>query len=226
VPLSLVQIYHVAKSYGAVEVLRDVNLVLERGDFVCLTGATGSGKSTLMKLIYMEEQPSEGLVIVDGYRTDTIRHREIPLLRRRLGVLFQDFKLLRERTSAENVAFALQVTGASPREIRKRTTRALALVGLGHKRNAYPGELSGGEQQRVALARALVGDPVLLLADEPTGNLDQEAGAGIVELFQRVNRMGTAILMATHNLGLIEGLAAHRVHMAGGVLGPPVEARP
>jgi cell division transport system ATP-binding protein len=226
VPLSLVQIYHVAKSYGAVEVLRDVNLVLERGDFVCLTGATGSGKSTLMKLIYMEEQPSEGLVIVDGYRTDTIRHREIPLLRRRLGVLFQDFKLLRERTAAENVAFALQVTGASPREIRKRTTRALALVGLGHKRNAYPGELSGGEQQRVALARALVGDPVLLLADEPTGNLDQEAGAGIVELFQRVNRMGTAILMATHNLGLIEGLAAHRVHMAGGVLGPPVEARP
>jgi len=226
VPLSLVQIYHVAKSYGAVEVLRDVNLVLERGDFVCLSGATGSGKSTLMKLIYMEEQPSEGLVIVDGYRTDTIRHREIPLLRRRLGVLFQDFKLLRERTSAENVAFALQVTGASPREIRKRTTRALALVGLGHKRNAYPGELSGGEQQRVALARALVGDPVLLLADEPTGNLDQEAGAGIVELFQRVNRMGTAILMATHNLGLIEGLAAHRVHMAGGVLGPPVEARP
>ncbi len=225
-PLSLVQIYHVAKSYGAVEVLRDVNLVLERGDFVCLSGATGSGKSTLMKLIYMEEQPSEGLVIVDGYRTDTIRHREIPLLRRRLGVLFQDFKLLRERTSAENVAFALQVTGASPREIRKRTTRALALVGLGHKRNAYPGELSGGEQQRVALARALVGDPVLLLADEPTGNLDQEAGAGIVELFQRVNRMGTAILMATHNLGLIEGLAAHRVHMAGGVLGPPVEARP
>ena len=225
-PLSLVQIYHVAKSYGAVEVLRDVNLVLERGDFVCLTGATGSGKSTLMKLIYMEEQPSEGLVIVDGYRTDTIRHREIPLLRRRLGVLFQDFKLLRERTAAETVAFALQVTGASPREIRKRTTRALALVGLGHKRNAYPGELSGGEQQRVALARALVGDPVLLLADEPTGNLDQEAGAGIVELFQRVNRMGTAILMATHNLGLIEGLAAHRVHMAGGVLGPPVEARP
>ncbi len=217
-PVSLLQIYHVAKSYGVVEVLRDVNLIMERGDFVCLTGATGSGKSTLMKLIYMDEHPTDGLVIVDGVRTDTVRPVQIPLLRRRIGVLFQDFKLLRERTASENVAFALQVTGTPMREVRKRTTRALTQVGLGHKRNAFPSELSGGEQQRVALARALVGDPVLLLADEPTGNLDQEAGAGIVELFQKVNRMGTAVLMATHNLGLIEQLPVRRAHLEDGVL--------
>jgi cell division transport system ATP-binding protein len=218
VPVSLLQIYHVAKSYGVVEVLRDVNLIMERGDFVCLTGATGSGKSTLMKLIYMDERPTDGLVIVDGMRTDTVRPTQIPLLRRRIGVLFQDFKLLRERTASENVAFALQVTGTPMREVRKRTTRALTQVGLGHKRNAFPSELSGGEQQRVALARALVGDPVLLLADEPTGNLDQEAGVGIVELFQKVNRMGTAVVMATHNLGLIEPLSVRRVHLENGVL--------
>jgi cell division transport system ATP-binding protein len=218
VPVSLLQIYHVVKSYGVVDVLRDASLTMERGDFVCLTGATGSGKSTLLKLIYMEERPTGGLVIVDGIRTDTVRPAQIPLLRRRIGVLFQDFKLLRERTASENVAFALQVTGTPMREVRKRTTRALTQVGLGHKRNAFPSELSGGEQQRVALARALVGNPVLLLADEPTGNLDQEAGAGIVELFQKVNHMGTAVLMATHNLGLIEHLPVRRIHLADGVL--------
>jgi cell division transport system ATP-binding protein len=155
---------------------------------------------------------------VDGFRSDSIRRREIPLLRRRLGVLFQDFKLLRERTAFENVAFALHVIGTPGREIRRKVTRALAMVGLGHKRNAFPGELSGGEQQRVALARALVNDPVLLLADEPTGNLDQEASEGIVQLFQKVNQQGTAVLMATHNVGLIQGLDLRRLHLHEGHL--------
>jgi len=210
--------FHVSKSFGAVQVLDDITFQIDRGDFVCLTGRTGSGKSTLMKLIYMEERPTSGQVIVEGYNSDRIRHREIPRLRRRMGVLFQDFKLLRERTAHENVSFALHVTGVRRREVRSRVTRALTRVGLGHKRNAFPDTLSGGELQRVALARAIVNDPVLLLADEPTGNLDQEAGRGIVELFQQINRQGTAVLMATHNVALIEKLPARRLHIHEGRL--------
>ena len=216
--MALVQFVGVSKHYGAVKVLEDIDLRLERGDFACLTGATGSGKSTLMRLIYMEERPTVGRTLVDGFNSDDIRHRDIPDLRRRLGVLFQDFKLLRERTAFENVAFALHVTGTPGREIRRRVTRALAQVGLGHKRNAFPSEMSGGEQQRVSLARALVNDPVLLLADEPTGNLDMEAGRGIVDLFRKVNLQGTAVLMATHNTALIEGLPARMIHLQDGRL--------
>ncbi|MFO7768218.1 MAG: cell division ATP-binding protein FtsE [bacterium] len=216
--MALVQMFNVSKTYGAVKVLEEVSLVIERGGFVCLTGPTGSGKSTLMKLIYMEEAPSSGRVVVDGMVSDEIKRRQVPCLRRRLGVLFQDYKLLKERTAFENVAFALHVTGTSRRDIRRQVTRSLTRVGLGHKRNAFPRELSGGEQQRVALARALVNDPVLLLADEPTGNLDQEAGEGIVELFRQVNRQGTAVLMATHNIPLIEGRGFRRIHMERGRL--------
>lgn len=216
--MALVQMFNVSKVYGAVKVLEDVSLVIERGAFVCITGPTGSGKSTLMKLIYLEEDPSAGRVVVDGMRSDEIGRRQVPYLRRRLGVLFQDYKLLKERTAFENVAFALHVIGMPRRDIRKRVTRALTRVGLGHKRNAFPHQLSGGEQQRVALARALVNDPVLLLADEPTGNLDQEAGEGIVELFKQVNRQGTAVLMATHNIPLIQGQGFRRIHMERGCL--------
>ncbi len=216
--MALVQMFNVSKAYGAVKVLEDVSLVMERGAFVCLTGPTGSGKSTLMKLIYMEEGPSKGRVVVDGMVSDEIKRRQVPHLRRRLGVLFQDYKLLKERTAFENVAFALHVTGTHRRDIRRQVTRALTRVGLGHKRNAFPHELSGGEQQRVALARALVNDPILLLADEPTGNLDHEAGEGIVELFRQVNRQGTAVLMATHNIPLIQGHGFRRLQMERGRL--------
>lgn len=221
--MALVQMFHVSKSYGAVEVLKDLTFQVGRGDFVCLTGSTGSGKSTLMKLIYMEEKPTSGQVIAEGFHSDRIRHREIPYLRRQMGILFQDFKLLRERTAHENVAFALHVTGVRNREVRSRVTRALLRVGLGHKRNAFPDELSGGELQRVALARAMVNDPVLLLADEPTGNLDQEAGREIVELFQQINRQGTAVIMATHNLALIENLHARMMHLEDGLLSEHTE---
>ena len=216
--MALVQMFHVSKSFGAVDVLEDVNFRLDRGEFVCLTGATGSGKSTLLKLIYLEERPTEGQVVVEGFNSDNIRQREVPILRRRIGVLFQDFKLLRERTAFENVSFALNVTGAPLKETRRRVTRALTQVGLGHKRNAFPGELSGGEQQRVALARAIVNDPVLLIADEPTGNLDLAVGQEIVELFQKINQQGTAVIMATHNLGLIEGLPYRRLHLQDSLL--------
>jgi cell division transport system ATP-binding protein len=220
--MALVQMFHVSKAYGAVEVLKDLTFQVSRGDFVCLTGSTGSGKSTLMKLIYMEEKPTSGQVIAEGFHSDRIKSREIPHLRRRMGILFQDFKLLRERTAHENVAFALHVTGTRNREVRSRVTRALTRVGLGHKRNAYPDELSGGELQRVALARALVNDPVLLLADEPTGNLDQEAGRGIVDLFQQINHQGTAVIMATHNIALIENLHARMLHLENGSLSESV----
>ncbi len=216
--MPLVQMYNLTKDFGAVRVLDDISLELERGSFTCLTGPTGSGKSTVMKLIYLEERPTAGQVIVDGLNSAVIRRRDISRLRCRLGVLFQDFKLLKERTAYENVAFALHVTGAGRRVVRRKVTWALARVGLGHKRGAYPGELSGGEQQRIALARALVNDPILLLADEPTGNLDREAGEGIVRLFQQVNLQGTAVLMATHNLQLIEGLPVRRLHLAEGRL--------
>ena len=221
--MALVQMFHVSKAYGAVEVLNNLTFQVGRGDFVCLTGSTGSGKSTLMKLIYMEEKPTSGQVIAEGFHSDRIRYREIPYLRRRMGILFQDFKLLQERTAHENVAFALHVTGVRNREVRSRVTRALTRVGLGHKRNAFPDELSGGELQRVALARAMVNDPVLLLADEPTGNLDQEAGREIVKLFQQINRQGTAVIMATHNLSLIENLHARMMHLEDGQLSEHVE---
>jgi len=216
--MSLLQMYNVSKCYETLEVLNEVTLQIDRGEFVCLTGRTGSGKSTLMRLIYMEERPTSGQVIVEGYSSDQIKRREIPHLRRKIGVLFQDFKLLRERTAYENVSFALHVTGRPQREVRKSVVRALTKVGLGHKRDAFPHELSGGEQQRVALARALVNEPILLLADEPTGNLDQEVGQGIVDLFQQVNYQGTAILMATHNLPLMKNLQTRRIHLADGRL--------
>ncbi|MFC1559035.1 cell division ATP-binding protein FtsE [Gemmatimonadota bacterium] len=210
--------YNVSKRYETLEVLSEITLQIDRGEFVCLTGRTGSGKSTLMRLIYMEERPTSGQVIVEGYSSDQIKRREIPHLRRKIGVLFQDFKLLRERTAYENVSFALHVTGRPQREVRKKVVRALTKVGLGHKRDSFPHELSGGEQQRVALARALVNEPILLLADEPTGNLDQEVGQGIVDLFQQVNYQGTAILMATHNLPLMKDLQTRRIHLADGRL--------
>ncbi len=216
--MSLLQMYNVSKRYETLEVLNEVTLQIDRGDFVCLTGRTGSGKSTLMRLIYMEERPTSGQVIVEGYSSDQIKRREIPHLRRKIGVLFQDLKLLRERTAYENVSFALHVTGRPQREVRKSVVRALTKVGLGHKRDSFPHELSGGEQQRVALARAIVNEPILLLADEPTGNLDLEVGQGIVDLFQQVNYQGTAILMATHNLPLLENLQTRRIHLADGRL--------
>jgi len=216
--MSLLQMYNVSKRYETLEVLNEITLQIDRGDFVCLTGRTGSGKSTLMRLIYMEERPTSGQVIVEGYSSDQIKRREIPHLRRKIGVLFQDFKLLRERTAYENVSFALHVTGRPQREVRKSVVRALTKVGLGHKRDSFPHELSGGEQQRVALARAIVNEPILLLADEPTGNLDLEVGQGIVDLFQQVNYQGTAILMATHNLPLLENLQSRRIHLADGRL--------
>jgi cell division transport system ATP-binding protein len=180
-----------------------VSFQVAKGEFVFLTGPSGAGKSTILKLVLMEERPTDGEVRVATYSSVTIRRREIPKLRRRLGVVFQDFRLLEDRTAAANVAFALEVTGAPRSTIAGKVSRVLTQVGLASKGSAYPRELSGGEQQRVAIARALVNDPLLLIADEPTGNLDERATRGIFQLLRDINASGTAVLMATHNLDLI-----------------------
>lgn len=183
--------------------LKNVAFHLRKGEFVFLTGHSGSGKSTILKLIQMQERPSAGEVRVSGYSSNRIRRSEIPILRRKLGVVFQDFRLLRDRTAEENVAFALQVTGAKSSSISPRVARLLAQVGLAHKARAMPDELSGGERQRVAVARALANDPLVLLADEPTGNLDEWSARGVFDLFREINALGMSVLMATHDLDLV-----------------------
>ena len=183
--------------------LSNASFSVAKGEFVFLTGPSGAGKSTILKLIYMEERPTDGEVRVGGMSSVTIRPRDIPKLRRRLGIVFQDFRLLEDRTAEANVAFALEVTGAPRSTIGNKVSRVLTQVGLASKATSYPRELSGGEQQRVAIARALVNDPLLLVADEPTGNLDDRATRGVFQLLREINASGTAILMATHNLDLI-----------------------
>ncbi len=183
--------------------LRDVSFHAAKGEFVFLTGHSGAGKSTVLKLVYADEFPTSGEVRVSGFVTNQLTRREVPRLRRRLGVVFQDFRLLEDRTAEENVAFALEVTGARRGTIGPKVTRVLAQVGLAAKATAYPPELSGGEQQRVAIARALVNDPHALLADEPTGNLDERAARGVFQLLRDINVNGTAVVMATHNLELV-----------------------
>jgi cell division transport system ATP-binding protein len=174
-----------------------------KGEFVFLTGPSGAGKSTILKLLYMDERPTSGEVRVSGYSSREVKRREIPELRRKLGIIFQDFRLLEERTAEANVAFALEVIGTPKSQIPNKVARALAQVGLASKTRAYPRELSGGEQQRVAFARALVNDPFVLVADEPTGNLDERATRGIFQLLREINAAGTAVLMATHDLDLV-----------------------
>lgn len=183
--------------------LEDVSFNVRRGEFVFLTGPSGAGKSTILKLIYLAERPSSGEVRVEGKSSVTLAPREIPQLRRRLGVVFQDFRLLDDRTAEQNVAFALEVTGAPPAQIAPKVTRVLTQVGLASKALSLPHELSGGEQQRVAIARALVNDPLVLLADEPTGNLDERSTRGIFQLLRDINASGTAVLMASHDLNLV-----------------------
>jgi len=208
----------VTKDYGkAGAALQNVSFHVRKGEFAFLTGHSGAGKSTALKLTYLADRPTGGEVRVSGYSTDRVAAREVPMLRRRLGIVFQDFRLLEDRTAEENVAFALEVTGARRSTIGPKVMRVLAQVGLAAKAQQYPGELSGGEQQRVAIARALVNDPVVLLADEPTGNLDERATRGVFQLLRDINASGTAVLMATHDLDLVKSLpGAHHVELQHG----------
>lgn len=203
----MVEFRNVTKRYpNGTLALKGVNLRVNKGEFVFIIGSSGSGKSTLLKLILKEEDPTEGEVIVNGYRISTMKRKQIPYLRRSLGVVFQDFRLLPNKTVYENVAFAMQVVEAMPREIRRQVPMALALVGLSRKANALPGQLSGGEQQRVALARAIVNNPSLLIADEPTGNLDPETSWEIMRLLEEINQRGTTVLVATHEKSIVDAM--------------------
>jgi cell division transport system ATP-binding protein len=208
----MIRLHHVHKSYprsGAV--LTDVTLEVAKGEFCFLTGHSGAGKSTLLKLIHMAERPTSGEVRVSGYSSQSIHGREVALLRRKIGYVFQDFRLLQDRSAADNIAFALRVTGARETVVRSKVGRLLSHVGLAARAEKLPAELSGGEQQRVAIARALVHDPLVVLADEPTGNLDERATFAIFDLFRSINASGTAVLFATHNLELVRRNPSLRV---------------
>jgi cell division transport system ATP-binding protein len=208
----VIRLSSVSKEYArSGAALRDVSFHVRKGELVFLTGHSGAGKSTVMRLIQMAEMPSSGEVRVSGFSSKLIRQRDIPMLRRKMGVVFQDFRLLRDRTAEENVAFALEVTGKKRSAIAPLAHRVLTQVGLAHKARAYPDELSGGERQRVAIARALVNEPLLLLADEPTGNLDEWAAKGVFEIFREINSMGMTVLMATHDLDLVRAHPQYRV---------------
>jgi cell division transport system ATP-binding protein len=200
----VIKFLDVSKTYpNGSQALRGVSFHVPRGAFVFLTGHSGAGKSSILSLVTGAQRPSSGDVRVSGFSIAGLSSRELPKLRRRLGVVFQDFRLLGHRTAEENVAFALEVTGARRDAIPNKVMKVLARVGLAGKAKAYPKELSGGEQQRVAIARALVNDPPILLADEPTGNLDERASRGVFQLLREINAGGTVVLMATHNLELV-----------------------
>jgi cell division transport system ATP-binding protein len=214
----MIEFFNADLHYDGKQILRNISFRIKRGEFVYLIGPSGAGKSSILKLIYFDEFPSSGSVVINQYSSAKMRIKDIPFLRRSVGVIFQDFKLLTDRNVFDNIAFALRVTGAKNADIRKRVIRVLTEVGLGHKRNRYPAELSGGEQQRVAIARALVNNPFILLADEPTGNLDPEAARDVVELLVKINQRGTAILMATHNYNLLKDFPARTLEVRNGNL--------
>lgn len=184
--------------------LKNINLKIDKGEFAFLVGPTGAGKSTFLKLVFMDERPTSGEVIALGHSSSDIKSRDIPYLRRKIGVVFQDFKLLSDRNCFDNIAFSLEVTGTPRRIIKKRVLQALTQTRLSHKRNCYPFQLSGGEQQRVAIARAIVREPSILLADEPTGNIDPDGTQEVLELLRGINASGTSVVMATHSLATVQ----------------------
>jgi cell division transport system ATP-binding protein len=195
----MIHFEEVSKHYDTHTALRKISFSVEKGEMVFITGPSGSGKSTLLKLIYMAERPDEGNIRVSELDTNTIRESQIPLLRRNIGVVFQDFRLLGNRDVFENVALSLRIRGVEERELKARVFDALKCVNLRHKTENYPDTLSGGEQQRIAIARAIVSDPIIILADEPTGNVDPDASAGIIRTLKDINARGSTILIATHN---------------------------
>ena len=217
----MIDFEHVYKTYETHNdenvALEDINIHIDEGEFVFILGHSGAGKSTFLKLIQMEEKPTEGKVFINGQDLTRIKRRKVPYLRRQMGVVFQDFRLLKDRNIYENIAFAQRVIGASPREIKKNVARVLSLVGLSEKYRSNPSELSGGEQQRVALARALVNKPQYILADEPTGNLDPENSWEIMKLLEKINEQGTTVIVVTHNMEIVKAMNKRVITMKKGV---------
>ena len=212
-------IRNLKKSYNHDEpILKDISFELGKGEMAFLVGPSGVGKSTLLRMIYLEENPDSGEILLGTFNFTRIKRKQIPALRRQLGVIFQDFKLIPERTAWENVALALEVAGKSKKEKFHKVSDLLRLTGLLHRKNNYPHQLSGGECQRVAIARALANEPLLLLADEPTGNLDYDNSQSLLELLVKINIRGCSILMATHNIGLISAMSYRKLYLENGII--------
>ena len=210
---------HVSKSYTAgIPALNDVSLDIEEGEFVFIVGDSGSGKSTLIKLLLKELEPTEGTITINNKKLNKIKRRQIPKFRRNIGVVFQDFRLLKDRNIYDNVAFAQKVIGESNRSIKKNVPSMLSMVGLAAKYRSYPRQLSGGEQQRVAIARALINEPKILLADEPTGNLDNHNAWEIMKLLEEINSRGTTVVVVTHNLEIVKAMNKRVITMKKGVV--------
>ena len=213
----MIRLIDIQKTYdNGTRALKGVSMRIDDGEFVFLVGPSGSGKSTIIKLITGEIAPSEGRLMVNGYNMNTIRPKQVPGMRRTLGVIFQDFRLIEKKTVEENLTFVMRVVGASPREIKKRIPYVLQLVGLDHKGDRLPSELSGGEQQRVAIARALVNNPSMIIADEPTGNLDPQRSLEIMMLLEKINELGTTMLVVTHEKELVNRFAKRVVAIESG----------
>lgn len=217
--LPIISLDHVSKQYQTgVDAIKDVSLRIDKGEFVFVVGKSGSGKSTFIKLLLKELDPTSGKLHIAGRLVNKLKRKQVPLYRRNIGVVFQDFRLLKDKTVFENVAFAQRIIGRSKREIIRNVTTMLTIVGLSDKADAYPNELSGGEQQRVAIARALVNQPTILLADEPTGNLDPQNAWEIMMLLQEVNKMGTTVVVVTHNNDIVDVMQKRVVTLENGEL--------
>ena len=213
----MIEFKNVVKKYdNNITATNNISVKIKPGEFVYVVGPSGAGKSTFITMMYREEAPTSGSIIVNEYALESIKSREIPFLRRELGIVFQDFKLLPRLTVFENIAYALQVIEKTPEEVEQRVSRVLDLVGLSAKRDNFPAELSGGEQQRVAIARAIANEPSILIADEPTGNLDPETAEGIMEILERVNKQGTTVVMATHNSFIVNEYKHRVLEINGG----------
>jgi len=215
---SVIELHSVTVGFNGTTILDDVNFSLDVGEFCYVIGKTGAGKSSFLKLLYRDVLPNKGVVQVADYNVSTLSDKKVPFLRRRLGIVFQDFQLLPDRDVYENVAFALRVTGQKKSYIKKRVLEVLGLVGLSHKRKAMPDDLSGGEQQRVVIARALANEPRILLADEPTGNLDPDVSAEIMELLKTINNRGMSVLMVTHDYDVVRRFPFRTVQIKDGKL--------
>lgn len=214
---TIIELKGVSKTYPTgTHALNDVNISIKKGEFVFVVGSSGAGKSTFMKLIMREEKPSAGEITVNGFKLNRLKHREIPMLRRTMGIVFQDFRLIPNMNVYDNVAFSMHVVGASKQQIRKKVSHVLSIVGLSGKARSKPAELSGGEQQRVGLARALVNNPALIIADEPTGNVDPNMSYEIVEMLTEINKMGTTILMVTHEHQLVRDFKRRVIMLENG----------